>query len=116
MLAWAGNVPEPVRGAAETAGRRAQLETGAAIRALLEADITEQRSTPLALLRQAVRYPTAVLQDAGVPPVERDPFACRAFPDDIYGLSPATWADVDPGLTELGIMWGAAKAFAYQRR
>jgi hypothetical protein len=116
MLAWAGSVPPDVARAAQSAGRQAQAEAGAAIRALLETDISEQRSTPLALLRQAVRYPTGVLRQAGVPPVERDRFAREAFPDDDYDLSPATWADVDPSLTELGITWGAAKAFEHRRR
>jgi hypothetical protein len=116
MRAWAGQVPPEVERAAEKAGRQAQTETGAAIRALLMADIAEQRTTPLALLRQAVRYPTEVLRQAGVPPVERDHFARHAFPDDDYDLSPATWADIDPGLTELGITWGAAKAFEHKRR
>ena len=69
-----------------------------------------------AFLRQAVRYPTEVLQEAGVAPVRRDPFAERAFPDDLYDLSPASLADVDPALTDLGIRWGAAKAFEHKRR
>ncbi len=102
--------------AAAAAGSLAQAETGAAIRALLDADIDDQRSTPLTLLRQAVRYPTRVLQDAGVPPVARDRFAERAFPEDVYDLSPASLADVDPALTDLGISWGAAKAFEHKRR
>jgi hypothetical protein len=116
MRAWAGEVPVEVQRAAERAARQAQTETGAAIRALLESDISQQRSTPLALLRQAVRYPTAVLRQAGAPPVQRDRFARDAFPDDLYDLSPATWGDVDPSLTELGIAWGAAKAFEHRRR
>ena len=97
-------------------GHAAQAETGAAIRALLAADIDDQRSTPLTLLRQAVRYPTRVLQDAGVPPAARDRFAERAFPEDVYDLSPASLADVDPALTDPGISWGAAKAFEHKRR
>jgi hypothetical protein len=28
----------------------------------------------------------------------------------VYGLSPATWTDVDPDLHEPGIVWGAWKA------
>jgi hypothetical protein len=116
MRAWTGEVPADVAGAAVRAGRQAQLETGAAVRALLAADIEEQCTTPLALVRQAVEYPTAVLRQAGVPPVERDRFAERAFPDDSYELSPATWTDVDPGLSELGVNWGAAKAFEHRRR
>jgi hypothetical protein len=116
MRAWAGQVPVEVERAAERAAGQAQRETGAAIWALLMADIGEQRTTPLALLRQAVRYPTEVLRQAGVPPVQRDHFARHAFPDDDYDLSPATWADIDPGLSELGITWGAAKAFEHKRR
>jgi hypothetical protein len=102
--------------AVASAGSLAQAETGAAIRALLAADIDDQRSTPLALLRQAVRYPTRVLEDAGVPPVARDRFAERAFPDDVYDLTPASLSDVDPALTDPGISWGAAKAFEHKRR
>jgi hypothetical protein len=116
MAAWAGNVPDAARRAAVRAGQEAQSQTGAAIRDLLETDIADQRSTPLTLLRQAVCYPTAVLRQAGVPPVERDRFARTAFPDDDYDLSPATWADIDPRLSELGIAWGAAKAFEHKRR
>jgi hypothetical protein len=116
MQAWAGQVPPQVAAAAAEAGRQAQDQTGSAVRALLEADIDDQPSTPLTLLRQAVRHPTQVLRDAGVPPVARDAFAQRAFPDDEYDLSPASLADVDPGLTDLGITWGAAKAFEHKRR
>jgi hypothetical protein len=116
MRAWAGDLPPDVAAAAAQAARQAQIETGAAVRALLAADIDEQRTTPLTLLRQAVRYPTAVLHEAGVPPVERDRFAEEAFPADLYDLSPATWSDIDPALTEPGINWGAAKAFEHKRR
>ncbi len=84
--------------------------------ALLKADIDDQRTTPLALLRTAVRYPTEVLRAAGVPPVERDPIQTRLLPDDLYDLSPASFADVDPALAEPGMVWGAAKALAHRRR
>jgi hypothetical protein len=107
--------PEVVDQARE-AGRRAAAEVGAEVRALLEADIDEQRTTPLSLLRSAVRYPTDVLQAAGVPPVDRDPVQERLLPEDLYDLSPASFADVDPALAEPGIMWGAAKALAHRRR
>ena len=99
-----------LRTAAAEAGRRAAGEIGGEVRELLCADVDEQRANPLALLRRAVRYPTDVLRSAAVPPVPRDDFAERAFPDDVYDLSPATWADIDPGLQERGIVWGAAKA------
>jgi hypothetical protein len=116
IRAWRGEVPPDVADAAAAAGRRAQVETGTAIRSLLAADIDDQRTTPLALLRQAVKYPTAVLRQADVPPVDRDRFRQEAFPDDLYDLSPANWSDIDPSLTEPGINWGAAKAFEHRRR
>jgi hypothetical protein len=108
--AYLGAVPEEVRAAAAAAGDRAKVEVGLSIRQLLDTDVDDQRTNPLALLRSAVRYPTAVLRDAGVPPVVRDEFAERAFPDDVYDLAPATWGDVDQSLHEPGIAWGAWKA------
>ena len=45
-----------------------------------------------------------------MPPVVRPAFEEEAFPDDDYGLTPATWADIDPALHERGLVWGAAKA------
>jgi hypothetical protein len=107
---WQGSVPEDVAAAARTAGRRAREEVGPAVRRLLETDVDQQPTTPLALLRRAVRYPTAILEGAGVPSVVRDEFAERAFPEDRYDLAPATFADVDPSLAEPGLAWGAAKA------
>ena len=117
MAAWTGRAPDAgLLDAAREAGRRAGTEVGAEVRALLALDIDEQWTTPLSLLRAAVRYPTAVLRDAGVPPVERDPFRERLEPGDLYDLSPASFADVDPSLAEPGMVWGAAKALAHRRR
>jgi hypothetical protein len=117
VRAWTGGEPAPeVLEAARDAGRRAAVEVGADVRALVEADIDDQRTTPLSLLRAAVRYPTEVLQAAGVPPVERDAVQERLLPGDVYDLSPATFADVDPTLAEPGMLWGAAKALAHRRR
>lgn len=111
------DVADPaVADAAREAGRRAAEEVGVQVRVLLQADIDEQRTTPLSLLRGAVRYPTAVLRDAGVPPVDRDPIQVRLLPEDLYDLSPASFADVDPALAEPGMVWGAAKALAHRRR
>lgn len=113
----AGIVDDPVLGAAaRDAGERCRAEIGPRVRHLLEADIDEQRTTPLVILRDAVSYATAVLDDRGIPPVRRDEFERRSFPDDIYGLSPATMADVHESLGELAMMWGAAKAHVYKHR
>jgi hypothetical protein len=86
------------------------------VRALLASDIDDQRTGPLAVVRGAVRFPTAVLEQAGVPPVERDPFAVRQFPEDLYDLAPATFGDLDPTLHEPGLTWGAAKAHVHLAR
>ncbi len=117
LAAWHGGTPDPeVLDAAREAGLRAKAEVGSAVRTLVEADIDAQRTTPLALLRSAVRYPTRILQEAGVPPVDRDPMQVRLLPEDLYDLSPASFADVDPALAEPGMVWGAAKALAHRRR
>lgn len=102
--------------AARVAGERARVEVGSAVRDLLAQDVDEQHANPLALVRRAVSYATEVLRVAGVPPVVRDEFDERAFPEDIYALTPASFAEVDPALHEPGLMWGAAKAHAHLTR
>ena len=119
LRAWVGSADvdaDAVRAEAARAGRDAAAEVGAQVRTLLEADIDEQGTTPLSLVRAAVRYPTSVLRAAGVPPVVRDEHQERLFPEDVYDLSPANFADVDPALAEVGIAWGAAKAFEHLQR
>ena len=98
------------------AGRRAAADVGPRVRRLLAADIDEQRTGPLALVRHAVAYPASVLSAAGVAPVERDADAVRLFPDDAYDLSPASFAELHPDLRGPGLEWGAAKAHVHRRR
>jgi hypothetical protein len=88
----------------------AQAFVASELREMLELDVDQQRTNPLAVLRSAVRFQTGVLSDAGVPHVRRDEFAERAFPHDHYGLAPAAWLDIDESLHEPGIIWGAWKA------
>lgn len=95
------------------AGREAAEALGPRLRALLATDVDEQSANPLAIVRQAVAWPTGVLRRAGVPPVERDDFDRSHFPDDDYDLSPRTFADVEESLQEAGILWGAMKAHAH---
>ena len=118
LLAWQDGRPvDPhVLADAAAAGRAAADDVGAELRSLLAIDIDEQRVNPLTVLRRAARYPNEVLRAAGVPPVVRDEQAARMFPDDDYGLAPATFADVDPALHEPGIAWGAAKAHVHLAR
>jgi hypothetical protein len=102
---------------ARAAGRRAAAAVGPQVRELLARDIDDQRTTPLAIVRgAAVRYPTDVLKGAGVPPVMRDAAAEELFPEDLYDLAPAAFGDLDPDLADVGLRWGAAKAFEHMRR
>jgi len=110
MVAYAGEVPPEVADDARRAGEEATAAVGVELRRLLALDVERQPTNPLSILRGAVRYPTAVLQRVGVPPVVRDEFRERAFPDDVYDLAPASWRDVDESLHEPGIVWGAWKA------
>lgn len=106
----------PLREQAERAAELAAEETMPMLRQLLATDIAEQRGNPLDLLRMAVKYPTEVLAAAGIAAGTRDEFDERVFPDDVYALTPASFADVHPSLHEPGLMWGAAKAHVHLRR
>lgn len=86
------------------------------LRALLAEDVDAQRATPLQVVRAAVPILTAALRDAGAAPVARDEQDRAAFPDDAYGLTPASWADLGDDVLAAGIAWGAAKAWVVRRR
>ena len=111
--AQAVDVDEAALGAAADAAR---TDGATRLRALLATDIDRQVGSPLSILRSLVRHPTEVLRAAGAVPVPRDDFAVRNFPDDVYGLSPASFADVDPSLQDPGMAWGAAKAYVHLAR
>lgn len=98
------------------AGKQARNEVLPRLRALLETDVDEQRDTPLAILRDAVRFPTAVLRDAGVAPVERDDFERDRFPDDVYALTPTSFADFGKEVADAGVTWGATKSWVHKER
>jgi hypothetical protein len=108
--AWQPGLGRTLVAPATDAGRRAALEVGGRVRALLALDVDAQTTGPLAVVRTAVRYPTEVLAAAGVAHVVRDEFTERAFPEDVYDLAPAAFADLDPALHDAGLVWGAAKA------
>ena len=111
-----GPPPPDVLDAARRAGAAARDDVGPRLRALLETDADAQRTTPLTIVREAVVYPTRVLAAAGVPARRRDPLDQAMFPDDTYELTPATFADLDPRLTDAAVAWGAAKAWLHRRR
>ena len=79
---------------ARDAGATASARVGAELRALMALDPADQRATPLEIVRSATREPTAVLEGLGIPPVVRDEFDERSFPDDRYGLVPRTLGDL----------------------
>ena len=113
----AGLVVTPqLRQSAVRAGEAARGEVAPRLRALLETDIDAQSTTPLAILRRAVDYPTSVLREAGIPTVSRDRFSETNFPADVYDLTPSKFADVDPSLADPGLAWGASKAMAHLQR
>lgn len=116
LVAYRGATDPVAMAAARQAGQEAAADVGARVRALLETDIDAQASNPLGILRDAVHYPTDVLRAAGVPPVVRDGFSEDRFPDDDYDLTPTSFADLDPSLLDLGLAWGAAKAWEHKAR
>ena len=121
MCSTPGVGPIPRRRAAATraataAGAAVAARIGDELRALFALDPADMPSTPLEIVRSAVREPTALLADAGVPPVVRDDFDERAWPDDRYGLVPHTLVDLaataaqGEDLAPLLQGWGLAKA------
>ena len=118
--AW-GRTSADVRGEAErdavAAGHAATARIVGELRALFALDPEEQRSTPLEIVRRAYREPTAVLAAVGIPPVERDGFAERAWPDDTYGLVVHGLGELgDEDLAPLQMAWGLAKAKVVRAR
>ncbi len=103
------------RAALDAAARDAAVATTArvtdALRVLFHTEASAQRTTPLEIVRTAAVDVAEVLRSAGIPPVERDAFDERAFPDDAYGVTPSSLSDLgDDDLGPLQLAWGLAKA------
>jgi len=118
--AW-GRTPSDTRERAERdavdAGRAATGRVVGELRELFALDAEAQRSTPLELVRRAYRESIAVLAAVGIPSVERDEFAERAWPDDTYGLVVHGLGDLgDEDLAPLQMAWGLAKAKVVRAR
>lgn len=111
-----GELPPEVALAAQDAAAEATEAVVPPLRALLAADVADQPTNPLALVRRAVPFPTRVLQATGMPHVQRDEQAERLFPEDAYDLVPGTFGDLGPEAQEPGLRWGAAKAHILLRR
>lgn len=105
---WGDDLDRVVRDAADS--------TLAELEALVVLDVDEQTVNPLTVLRGAIEGPTELLRRRGVRPRPIDPFIVERFPDDIYGIGPAAWADIDQELHEPGMLWGAWKAMTVLQR
>jgi hypothetical protein len=122
--AW-GRTPPDARTRAEheahDAGLAATARVTAELRLLLALDPAEQGVTPLEIVRSAYHEPTAVLAAVGIPPVERDEFAERVWPDDRYGLAIHGLRDLVPDdrddeLGPMQLAWGLAKTKVLRAR
>jgi hypothetical protein len=103
--------------AAAVAGAAAGARVEGELQELFALDPTDQRVTPLQIIRSLQREAGEVLRAAGIPEVERDPFETRAFPDDVYGVVLKTPAEL--GDDELGgalLAWGMGKAKVLRAR
>jgi hypothetical protein len=83
---------------------------------LVIADIDDQPSTPLEVLRGFVPDATAFLAAHMVAPVGRDRFSWTRFPEDLYDLTPANLAALGDEVGDVSIIWGATKAFEHRKR
>lgn len=114
-------VSQSLTDAVDATRRQAAVEHAAALAlegltTLFSLDVVAQRTNPLDILRRSTAPVTEELQRLGGSPIERDEFHLRSFPSDVFGLCPATWADIDESLVEAGIEWGAFKAASVIQR
>ena len=112
----AARLPPDFERRVAAAGQAAADDVGGRVRELLLLDIDEQWTNPLTLIRSAIRYPTELLRAVEAPAVPRDEQAQRFHPDDVYDLTPASFAELGEAVHENGLGWGAAKAHVHLRR
>ena len=97
--------------AAAIAGEQAAARVAGELRSLFALAPADQHATPLEIMRSLRQEATEVLAAAGIPPVARDEFEDRSFPDDVYGIvlrSPTELGDDELGGALLA--WGLGKA------
>lgn len=111
-----GSIPDNLEAKVALSGEAAAEDVGGRVRELLALDIDEQWTNPLTLIRTAIRYPSEILQELEAPVVARDEQSRRFHPDDIYDLTPGSFADLGQEVHDLGLSWGAAKAHVHLRR
>ena len=103
--------------AEDVAGVAAAIEAGTAwlderLAELLSLPFSRQPRGPLEVFQDAMRFPTTVLSDAGVPSPDRSPAEVEALPGDRYGLAPASSQDLGERAWKAHLAWGIAKARA----
>ena len=109
-LVSGGIVPEIVTTKVAGVAHATQAQVQIDLMALLSVDVDAQRTNPLQVLRGSTLMATALLIEAGIPPVRRDEFEVRSMPDDMFALGPLTWRDLGDDVHDAGIEWGAWKA------
>jgi len=92
---------------------RQWLET--ALPDLLGRPFARQDRGPLELFQEALRFPTAILEQAGHRPVPRDELVTNALPGDLFDLAPASSNDLGEATWKAHLAWGASKAAAMTR-
>lgn len=113
---FGGMIPETMNAATESAAHAATEAVVEGLEELIAADIDQQRTTPLSVIRRASQFATNVLADAGVPEVPRDLDAVRLYPNDRYDLAIGSFAELSDELQDAGIKWGAGKAHLHLAR
>ena len=118
-MAYAGRAdPSSVRQARRRGGGR-RAELGPELRRLLASDVDRQWANPLDLVRRAVSHTRPrCWPPPGCPPWCGTSTTRAHFPDDVYGLTPRTFADLDPSLREVrpGVGGGQGPASMVRHR
>lgn len=81
-----------------------------ALHGLVATPVHLQQSSPLELVRGAMRTLSEALGAAGVTPPARDEQAVAINPDDVYDLGPASSQEFGEEVWQLHIEWGLEKA------
>jgi hypothetical protein len=82
----------------------------AQLEAELAVPLERQRSSPLELVREAMRFPTDALRLVGAAEVPRDPAAVTALPGDVFDLAPASSQGLGERAWRAHVAWGMTKA------
>ena len=76
---------------------------------LFAADVDQQRTTPLSILRDSVRYPNALLATQGATAFAAAGGSHFSQSEDPFHLMPASLADFGDEVHQAGLLWGAGK-------